>query len=126
MNAPDEHPDHGRTTPVRGTVDGLVEPVEPVDDVDRQHAAARIRVALDDGVLTLHEAGERLSAVYRARSRTRLDRLTVDLDPPAKPAADGLNRATLLLAGLRVLLLAALAALLLVALLHGIGPIDRF
>ncbi|MCE3554073.1 DUF1707 domain-containing protein [Pseudonocardia sp. RS11V-5] len=110
---------HPQGPPGSGTAD-------EVHEVDRERAAARIRVALDDGVLTVQQAGQRLSEVYRARSRARLDRLTEDLDPPEPAADDRLDRATLLRAGLRVLFLAALAALLLTALLHGIGPIDRF
>ena len=96
---------------------------EPVDEIDREHATWRIRAALEDGVLDLEQAGQRLSAVYRAPSRTRLNQLVRDLDPPENPAHDGLDRATLLRAGLRILLFVALTALLLTVLLHGI---DRY
>ncbi|MCE0768492.1 DUF1707 domain-containing protein [Pseudonocardia kujensis] len=131
MSAPDQRR-HALTT---GSDDGRPQeppgpgfadrPADEVHEVDRECAAARIGVALDDGVLTVQQAGQRLSDVYRARSRARLDRLTEDLDPPEDPP-DTLDRATLLRAILRLLFLAALAALLLTALLHGVGPIDRF
>ncbi|MEU7815493.1 DUF1707 domain-containing protein [Pseudonocardia sp. NPDC049154] len=84
------------------------------------------RAALDEGDLELEEAGQRLSAVFRARSQERLDQLIADLDQPEAPVDVGLDRATLLRAGLRILLFAVLTALLLTALLHGIGPIDRY
>lgn len=99
---------------------------EAVDDPDRERAAWRIRAALDEGDLELEEAGQRLSAVFRARTRVRLEQLIADLDQPGAPVDDGLDRATLLRAGLRILLFAVLTALLLTALLHGIGPVDRY
>ncbi|MFC5951802.1 hypothetical protein ACFQH9_26425 [Pseudonocardia lutea] len=105
---------------VPGTAD------EPLDEVDRRRAAARIRDALDENVLGLEEAGRRLSEVLRAPSRARLDRLTRDLDPGDEPVDDGLDHATLLCAGLRILLFAALTALLLTVLMHGVEPMDRF
>ncbi|MGC5028909.1 DUF1707 SHOCT-like domain-containing protein [Micromonospora sp. DT229] len=48
-------------------------------DSDRQAIAERLRVALDEGRLDLHEYDERLQRAYAARTYTDLDALVRDL-----------------------------------------------
>jgi hypothetical protein len=52
-------------------------------DVDRQFAADRLKAALDEGRLSLHEYDDRLREAYAARTYGDLDRLLTDL-----PGAD--------------------------------------
>ncbi|TCB99298.1 DUF1707 domain-containing protein [Micromonospora zingiberis] len=54
-------------------------------DADRQVVAERLRVALDEGRLDLHEYDERLQGAYAARTYAELDALVGDL-----PAAGAL------------------------------------
>ncbi|NJC70156.1 DUF1707 domain-containing protein [Planosporangium thailandense] len=54
-------------------------------DVDRQFVAERLKAALDEGRLSLHEYDDRLREAYAARTYGDLDRLLVDL-PPVQPA----------------------------------------
>ncbi|WP_199180236.1 DUF1707 domain-containing protein [Verrucosispora sp. ts21] len=69
-------------------------------DADRQVIADRLRVALDEGRLNLHEYDERLQRAYAARTYADLDDLVRDLPAagavaptpgavPAQRAADG-------------------------------------
>lgn len=55
-------------------------------DSDRQVVATRLREALDEGRLDLHEYDERLQRVYAAKTYGELDALTTDL-PGVVPAA---------------------------------------
>ncbi|MFI5492573.1 DUF1707 domain-containing protein [Actinoplanes sp. NPDC051859] len=54
-------------------------------DADRQVVADRLKSALDEGRLDLHEYDERLQAVYAAKTFGELDGLTTDL-PGTIPA----------------------------------------
>ncbi|MBQ1048823.1 DUF1707 domain-containing protein [Micromonospora sp. C51] len=51
-------------------------------DADRQAVAERLRVALDEGRLDLHEYDERLQRAYAARTYAELDALVGDLPVP--------------------------------------------
>ncbi|MFU8873691.1 DUF1707 SHOCT-like domain-containing protein [Micromonospora sp. SL4-19] len=54
-------------------------------DTDRQATAERLRVALEEGRLDLHEYDERLQRAYAAKTYGELDAVVVDL-PGAAPA----------------------------------------
>ncbi|TYC04020.1 DUF1707 domain-containing protein [Micromonospora sp. WP24] len=56
-------------------------------DADRQAVADRLRVALDEGRLDLHEYDERLQRAYGARTYGELDVLLTDL-PAVAPRAE--------------------------------------
>ncbi|WP_232521171.1 DUF1707 domain-containing protein [Micromonospora phaseoli] len=56
-------------------------------DSDRQAVAERLRVALDEGRLDLHEYDERLQRAYAARTYAELDDLVADLPAPAGAVA---------------------------------------
>ncbi|WP_410815028.1 DUF1707 domain-containing protein [Micromonospora sp. 067-2] len=64
-------------------------------DADREAVADRLRVALGEGRLDLHEYDERLQRAYAARTYAELDVLLTDLPPVASP-----ERSTLATAGL--------------------------
>jgi hypothetical protein len=51
-------------------------------DSDRERAIERLRTALDEGRLTLHEFDERLADAWASRTFADLDRLVEDLPPP--------------------------------------------
>ncbi|MGV9215818.1 DUF1707 SHOCT-like domain-containing protein [Micromonospora sp. RB23] len=53
-------------------------------DADRETVAERLRVALNEGRLDLHEYDERLQRAFAARTYGELDRLLTDL-PPVTP-----------------------------------------
>ncbi|MEU7928568.1 DUF1707 domain-containing protein [Micromonospora sp. NPDC049801] len=55
-------------------------------DADREAVAERLRAALNEGRLDLHEYDERLQRAYAARTYAELDPLLSDL-PPMSPAA---------------------------------------
>jgi hypothetical protein len=67
-------------------------------DVDRQFVAERLKGALDEGRLDLHEYDERLQTVYAAKTYGDLDQVLADLPGftpvaqsqlvPSEPAAD--------------------------------------
>jgi len=64
-------------------------------DADRDRAAGLLGTAFAEGRLTADEHGERLSAVYAARTWQQLRQLTADLPAPAgaiaaRPAAPGM------------------------------------
>ncbi|MCL7459205.1 DUF1707 domain-containing protein [Micromonospora echinofusca] len=59
-------------------------------DADRQAVAERLRVAVDEGRLDLHEYDERLQRAYASRTYGELDALVTDLPAPAAPAASEL------------------------------------
>ena len=48
-------------------------------DADRERVADRLRIALDEGRLNLHEYDDRLREAYAARTYADLDRLLVDI-----------------------------------------------
>ncbi|MEV0000969.1 DUF1707 domain-containing protein [Micromonospora sp. NPDC050980] len=52
-------------------------------DRDREATAERLRVALEEGRLGLHEYDERLARAYGARTYAELDEVVVDLPGPA-------------------------------------------
>lgn len=54
-------------------------------DSDRQVVADKLKTALDEGRLDLHEYDERLQAAYAAKTYGELDRLLTDLPVPALP-----------------------------------------
>ncbi|SBT51493.1 protein of unknown function (DUF1707) [Micromonospora narathiwatensis] len=54
-------------------------------DVDRQATAERLRVALEEGRLDLHEYDERLGRAYGAKTYAELDEVVADL-PGVRPA----------------------------------------
>lgn len=64
-------------------------------DADREQVAGRLRDAMAEGRLDMDEFGERLDAVYRARTYAELEPLTRDLPatgpgaPAARPADAG-------------------------------------
>ncbi|MEW2381182.1 DUF1707 domain-containing protein [Micromonospora sp. NPDC047707] len=59
-------------------------------DADRQAVADRLRAAVDEGRLDLHEYDERLQQAYTARTYGELDALLADLPAPAGAAASAL------------------------------------
>ncbi|MCM0673767.1 DUF1707 domain-containing protein, partial [Micromonospora phytophila] len=59
-------------------------------DADRQAVADRLRVAVDEGRLDLHEYDERLQRAYAARTYAELDLLLADLPAPAVPESSRL------------------------------------
>ncbi|MBQ1072071.1 DUF1707 domain-containing protein [Micromonospora sp. C31] len=59
-------------------------------DADRQAVAERLRVAVDEGRLDLHEYDERLQRAYASRTYGELDALVTDLPAPAAPVASEL------------------------------------
>lgn len=59
-------------------------------DADRQAVAERLRVAVNEGRLDLHEYDERLQRAYASRTYGELDALVTDLPAPAAPAASEL------------------------------------
>nr|WP_067359630.1 DUF1707 domain-containing protein [Micromonospora rosaria] len=75
-------------------------------DADREVVAGRLRVALDEGRLDLHEYDERLQRAYTAKTYGDLDAVVADLPapatggtgvavpPPAQPAVPGTAVAT--------------------------------
>jgi hypothetical protein len=54
-------------------------------DADRQAVAERLRAALDEGRLDLHEYDTRLGEAYAAKTYGELDRLTADLPATGAP-----------------------------------------
>jgi hypothetical protein len=56
-----------------------------VSDVERTAVQERLRRAVGDGRLDLHEYDERLQAVWSARTRGELQRVTLDLPEPPPP-----------------------------------------
>ncbi|MEV6634181.1 DUF1707 domain-containing protein [Actinoplanes sp. NPDC051470] len=63
-------------------------------DADRQQVAERLRAALDEGRLDLHEYDDRLQQTYSAKTYGELERLTTDLPmvvtaTPVAPKVDG-------------------------------------
>ena len=71
-----------------GTV-GDIEPVHPdelrISDVERTAVQERLRRAVGDGQLELHEFDTRVQAVWAARTRGELGRITRDLPEPPPP-----------------------------------------
>ncbi|MGY1605920.1 MULTISPECIES: DUF1707 SHOCT-like domain-containing protein [unclassified Geodermatophilus] len=67
----------------------MTEPVRTADlrvsDVERTAVQERLRRAVGDGQLDLHEFDERLQAVWAARTRGELQRITLDLPEPPPP-----------------------------------------
>nr|WP_232234083.1 DUF1707 domain-containing protein [Micromonospora chokoriensis] len=63
-------------------------------DADREAVAERLRVALDEGRLDLHEYDERLQRAYAARTYADLEALVTDLPPVTPAQRSGLVPAT--------------------------------
>ena len=67
----------------------MSEPVRPgelrVSDAERAAVQERLRRAVGDGQLDLHEFDERVQAVWAARTRGELVRVTADLPEPPPP-----------------------------------------
>ena len=85
------HPQQTQASPARPAA-GLQ---TRASDADRDRAAGLLSAAFAEGRLTADEHGERLSAVYAARTWQQLRQLTVDLPAPAgavaeRPAAPGM------------------------------------
>ncbi|QDP96188.1 DUF1707 domain-containing protein [Microlunatus elymi] len=59
----------------------LPAPMVRASDHDREAAAEQLRAAVSDGRLELSELDERLTAVYRAKTRAEVAATTVDLEP---------------------------------------------
>jgi hypothetical protein len=68
---------------------GEVEPVHPdelrISDVERTAVQERLRRAVGDGQLELHEFDARVQSVWAARTRGELGRITRDLPEPPPP-----------------------------------------
>lgn len=68
----------------------MTEPVLPEDmrvsDVERTAVQERLRRAHDAGQVDLGEFDERVRAIWQARTRAELDRVTADLPAPPAPA----------------------------------------
>ena len=68
---------------------GMSEPVRSVDlrvsDVERRIVQDRLHRAVGAGQLDLHEFDERVQAVWAARTRGELQRVTLDLPEPPPP-----------------------------------------
>jgi hypothetical protein len=84
---------NGRTIPGgAGTMRGVsdLEPVHPdelrISDVERAAVQERLRRAVGDGQLDLHEFDARVQSVWAARTRGELGRVTRDLPEPPPPA----------------------------------------
>ncbi|MEU0549369.1 DUF1707 domain-containing protein [Micromonospora sp. NPDC005979] len=60
-------------------------------DADREAVAERLRAALNEGRLDLHEYDERLQRAYAARTYAELDPLLSDLPPMSPPAQPALR-----------------------------------
>ncbi|MFC0007119.1 DUF1707 SHOCT-like domain-containing protein [Micromonospora siamensis] len=58
-------------------------------DADRQETADRLRVALEEGRLDLHEYDERLQRAYAAKTYGELDGVLADLPGPAVTGRSG-------------------------------------
>ncbi len=73
--------------PVRttGTTTGITTAELRVSDVERTTVQERLRRAVGDGQLDLHEFDERVQAVWAARTRGELARVTRDLPEPPPP-----------------------------------------
>jgi hypothetical protein len=73
------------------TIPGVNEPVRPdelrVSDAERASAQERLRRAVGDGQLDLHEFDVRVQSVWAARTRGELVRVTADLPEPPPPPA---------------------------------------
>ena len=69
----------------------MIEPVHPdelrVSDAERAVAQERLRRAVGDGQLDLHEFDVRVQSAWAARTRGELVRVTADLPEPAAPPA---------------------------------------
>ncbi|WP_374109264.1 DUF1707 domain-containing protein [Micromonospora sp. MH99] len=62
-------------------------------DADREMVADRLRAALGEGRLDLHEYDERVQRAYAARTYAELDALLTDLPPVAPPEHSALRPA---------------------------------
>jgi hypothetical protein len=87
--APGDHEE--RTTAAHGaTIADVSDPVRPdqlrVSDAERAVVQERLRRAVGDGQLDLHEFDTRVQAAWAARTRGELVRVTADLpEPPPMP-----------------------------------------
>jgi class 3 adenylate cyclase len=60
-------------------------PVRRISDDERQRVVDRLREAAGQGLLDLDELGDRIGAVYEAKTFGELDPITADLPAPAPP-----------------------------------------
>ncbi|MET8045131.1 DUF1707 domain-containing protein [Micromonospora sp. NPDC005215] len=63
-------------------------------DADREAVAERLRAALNEGRVDLHEYDERLQRAYAARTYAELDTLLIDLPPMPPPSQPALRSAS--------------------------------
>jgi hypothetical protein len=68
-------------------LDGMGRDEMRAADADRQSVADKLRAALDEGRLDLHEYDERLQQAYAAKTYGQLDGLLTDLPVPPPAAA---------------------------------------
>ncbi|RCW47160.1 uncharacterized protein DUF1707 [Halopolyspora algeriensis] len=61
-------------------------------DADREAVAERLRVALNEGRITIAEYDDRLRATYASATRAELSPLTADLPEPAPPSVEKVKR----------------------------------
>lgn len=92
---------------------------EPTED-DLQRVAGCVGDALDAGRLDVEEAGQRLAAIYRARSRRTLDALVQELAPGRREPTTEDDRSFYIWAAVRVTLFAIAATILLYAALDAL------
>lgn len=75
----------------RAIITVMTEPIRPEDmrvsDTERDAVQERLRQAQGVGQLDIHEFDERVQAVWAARTRGELERVTADLPAPPPPAS---------------------------------------
>jgi hypothetical protein len=78
------------------TIGGVTDPVRPdelrVSDAERAVVQERLRRAVGDGQLDLHEFDVRVQSAWSARTRGELVRVTADLPGPPPPPAPPAKR----------------------------------
>lgn len=85
-------------TACRAIIENVSEPTPAealrVSDTERSQVQDRLRRAHGAGQLDLYEFDERVKAVWAARTRGELSRVTADLPEPASPARPGIFTAS--------------------------------
>jgi hypothetical protein len=74
------------TASTRGRINGVDAASFRAGDADRERVAERLRVALEEGRLNLHEYDDRLRQAYAARTYADLDALIADLPGVTPPS----------------------------------------